>query len=84
MEWTPEGILREFARRNLFVQGIYEPDKGWVFRFHQLFREFLLNRFQETFSEEERTALYQKAASLFEKRGELEAAVDLVSSGQRS
>jgi ATP/maltotriose-dependent transcriptional regulator MalT/DNA-binding SARP family transcriptional activator len=69
-----EAVLREFAHRNLFVQGIYEPDKGWVFRFHQLFREFLLNRFQETFSEEERTALYRRAASLLEKRGELEAA----------
>ena len=72
-----ERVLREFARRNLFVQGIYEPGKGWVFRFHQLFREFLLNRFQETFSEEERTALYRKAATLFEKRGDLEAAGNL-------
>jgi LuxR family maltose regulon positive regulatory protein len=72
-----EKVLREFARRNLFVQGIYEPEKGWVFRFHQLFREFLLNRFQETFSEEERTALYRKAAALFEKRGDLEAAGNL-------
>jgi LuxR family maltose regulon positive regulatory protein len=72
-----EKVLREFARRNLFVQGIYEPEKGWVFRFHQLFREFLLNRFQETFSEEESIALYRKAASLFEERGDLEAAGNL-------
>ncbi len=72
-----EEILRKFARRNLFVQGIYEPGKGWIFRFHQLFREFLLNRFQEIFSEEERAAMYRKAASLFEKRGDLEAAGNL-------
>ena len=72
-----EEVLRDFARRNLFVQGIYEPGKGWVFRFHQLFREFLLNRFQETFSVEERAALYQKAAGLYEERGDLESAGNL-------
>lgn len=69
-----EEVLRDFARRNLFVQGIYEPEKGWVFRFHQLFREFLLTRFQETFSVEERSALYRKAAGLLEERGDLESA----------
>jgi ATP/maltotriose-dependent transcriptional regulator MalT len=72
-----EGVLREFARRNLFVQGVYESGKGWVFRFHHLFREFLLNRFRERFNEEERNSLYRKAARLHEDRGELETAVRL-------
>ena len=72
-----EGILRELTRRNLFVQGVYESEKGWVFRFHQLFREFLLNRFRETFNEAERKALYRKAARLHEERGDFEPAVRL-------
>ena len=72
-----EGILKDFVRRNLFVQESYEPGRGWIFRFHQLFREFLLSRFQQTVSEIEKAVLYQKAAVLFRNRGALEEAVYL-------
>ncbi len=70
-----EGILKDFARRNLFVQESYEPGKGWVFRFHQLFREFLLTRFEETLSEQEKVDQYQRAALLFQNRGNPDEAV---------
>jgi DNA-binding SARP family transcriptional activator len=72
-----EGILKDFVRRNLFVQESYEPGRGWIFRFHQLFREFLLTRFEETVPEQEKADLYQRAALLFQNRGNLDEAVQL-------
>jgi LuxR family transcriptional regulator, maltose regulon positive regulatory protein len=72
-----KGILKDFVRRNLFVQESYEPGRSWTFRFHQLFREFLLARFQETVPELEKADLYRRAAPLFQERGNPEEAVQL-------
>lgn len=68
-------ILEDLAKRNLFVQSIYDKRRGWLFRYHQLFRDFLQTKFQTVVRQEQQLAAYSKAASLFEQRGELEDAV---------
>jgi tetratricopeptide (TPR) repeat protein len=70
-----EEVLRELVRRNLFVQSIFGERKGWLFRYHQLFRDFLKIRFESVIKDEERRSLFSKAGELYEKRGEFENAV---------
>jgi LuxR family transcriptional regulator, maltose regulon positive regulatory protein len=70
-----EEVLCEAARKNLFVQSHYEEGKGWVFRYHQLFRNFLLLKFNTELSAETRKVLFLKAGLLFQQRGRLEEAV---------
>jgi LuxR family maltose regulon positive regulatory protein len=70
-----EEILRGFARRNLFIQPIYDKRKGWLFRYHQLFKDFLRARFDSEIGDEERRSLFLKAGTLYEQRGELENSV---------
>lgn len=68
-------ILEDLAKRNLFVQSIHDKRRGWLFRYHQLFRDFLLTKFQTVVRPEQQLAAYVRAGSLFEQRGELEDAV---------
>jgi LuxR family maltose regulon positive regulatory protein len=70
-----EEVLREAARKHLFVQSIYEEGKGWVYRYHQLFRDFLQLRFNTELSPETRKSLSFKAGLLFQKRNRLEEAI---------
>ena len=70
-----ELILREHVRKNLFVQCFYDEQKGWLFRYHQLFRNFLRAKFDSEIGEEEKRSFLLKAASLYEGRGELETAL---------
>jgi LuxR family transcriptional regulator, maltose regulon positive regulatory protein len=70
-----EEILQDLANKNLFVQSIYDEKRGWLFRFHQLFRDFLQTRFLVEFKEEQRRSCLLAAATLYEHRGELESSV---------
>jgi len=70
-----EAILREHVRKNLFVQCFHDEQKGWLFRYHQIFRNFLKAKFDSEISEEEKRSLLLKAASLCEGRNELEVAL---------
>jgi LuxR family transcriptional regulator, maltose regulon positive regulatory protein len=70
-----EEVLRGAARKNLFVQSNYKEGKGWVFRYHQLFRDFLLLKFNTELSTETQKALFLKAGLLYQQRGRLEEAV---------
>ncbi|MBW1996666.1 MAG: hypothetical protein JRJ29_01740 [Deltaproteobacteria bacterium] len=70
-----EAILQELVRRGLFVHCAYEDARGWIFRYHQLFRSFLKSRLKGSFSERERQLMFLKAAVLHEERGELEESV---------
>ena len=70
-----EEILREHVRKNLFVQAFHDVKKGWLFRYHQLFRDFLKVKLESTVGEEERRSLFLKAGHLYEQREELENAV---------
>ena len=71
-----EIILREMSERNLFVQLHYEQKKGWVFRYHQLFRDFLLTRFESETTREERARLFSKAGHVYEQSEEYESALN--------
>ena len=68
-------ILEDLANRHLFVQLIYDQRRGWLFRYHQLFRDFLQTKFQTRVRPKQQRAAYYKAGSLFQNRGELEDAL---------
>lgn len=68
-------ILEDLAQRNLFIQSIYDRRRGWQFRYHQLFRDFLRSKFETLLRPEQQAAAFLKAGSLFEERGELEDAL---------
>ncbi len=70
-----EEILREHARKNLFVQSFYDEKKGWLFRYHHMFRNFLKAKFNTSMGDEERKSLLLKAATLYEQRGDLENSI---------
>ena len=68
-------VLHEHVRKNLFLQSTYDEKKGWVFQYHQLFRDFLRAKFRSEIGEKERRSLFIKAGSLYEEKGELEESV---------
>jgi LuxR family transcriptional regulator, maltose regulon positive regulatory protein len=70
-----EKTLLDVVRKNLFVESIYDEQKGWVFRYHRMFRDFLKARFMAEVSPEVRQALFLKTASLCEERGDHEKAI---------
>jgi ATP/maltotriose-dependent transcriptional regulator MalT len=71
-----EEILRDHARKNLFVQSFYDDkNKGWLFRYHPMFRNFLKAKYLAKTTAEERSSLKLKAGNLYERRGELENAI---------
>ena len=70
-----EESLFDAVGRNLFVESIYDEKKGWVFRFHRLFRDFLNTRFMTEIPQDVRQELFLKAGSLFDLRGEHENAI---------
>jgi LuxR family maltose regulon positive regulatory protein len=72
---NPQEIMEELVKRNLFVQSIYDKKKGWSFRYHPLFKDFLQNKFQTLIAQEHQQDSYYQAGSLAERREELETAV---------
>jgi LuxR family transcriptional regulator, maltose regulon positive regulatory protein len=69
-------ILQRSVQRNLFVQLFYDKERGWLFKYHQLFKDFLLAKFKMEMSEEAALALFLKAGQLHEQRGNLENAME--------
>ncbi len=72
---NPQAILEDLVKRNLFVQSIYDKKRGQSYRYHPLFKEFLQAKFQSLMAQEHQTDSYYQAASLSERREDLEAAV---------
>ncbi len=72
---NPKAILEDLVKRNLFVQSIYDKKKGWSFRYHPLFKEFLQSKFQSLVAQEQQTDSYYQAATLSERRADLETAI---------
>jgi LuxR family maltose regulon positive regulatory protein len=72
---NPQAVLEELVKRNLFVQSIYDKKKGWSFRYHPLFKEFLQSKFQSLMAQDQQVDSYYQAASLSERREDLETAV---------
>ncbi|MEF8942411.1 MAG: BTAD domain-containing putative transcriptional regulator [Desulfohalobiaceae bacterium] len=69
-------LLQELASRNLFVHAVYDADQGWLYSYHQLFREFLQSMWQERFSAAERKKFLLLAAKAFARKNSLKSAVD--------
>lgn len=69
-------ILQRMVRRNLFLHSVCDERKGWLFSYHQLFRDFLEAKFNTEVKEKERQGLLLKAGELYEQRGDLQEAVD--------
>lgn len=72
-----EKILHQFCNKHLFVSKSYDADKGWVFRLHNLFREFLKDQWQRLFDSAFRKAFLSRAARISEQRGYVQSAIDL-------
>jgi DNA-binding SARP family transcriptional activator len=72
---NPEEILRDHTRRNLFVQSFYDEKKGWHFRYHHLFRNFLKAKYLADTTSEERHALTLKIGNHYKQKGDLEGAI---------
>jgi LuxR family maltose regulon positive regulatory protein len=69
-------ILGGLSTQNLFVQPIFDKKRGWFYRYHRLFKDFLQAKFKEVLPAEKQVSVYFRAGSLLEERGDLESAVD--------
>jgi LuxR family maltose regulon positive regulatory protein len=67
--------LLDLARRNLFVQSVDEQGRGWVFRYHQMFKDFLQAKAKVEMDEAARHTLLLKAGSLYQQHNRLEEAL---------
>jgi len=72
---NPQAILDGLVQRNLFIQAIYDKKGGWSYKYHPLFKEFLQGKFQTLMVREQQMTSYYQAASLSERRADLENAV---------
>lgn len=68
-------ILKALARRNLFIQTIFDPKRGYLYRYHQIFRDFLRDRFATEFSTKDQAHFLLKAGSLYERNASFENAL---------
>ena len=56
-------LLKELTRKNLFVQAFPDPEKGVIFRYHQLFKDFLVTLLRSKVSPEEIRKLQARAGA---------------------
>lgn len=68
-------ILASLHKRNFFLERLSE--KGQDFRYHSLFRSFLLDRIADTATPAELAGLRKKAGQLMERHGQVEEAARL-------
>lgn len=66
-------LIDDLAKRNYFTAGFEEPEESY--RFHPLFRAFLLRRFETSFDASAKARLKGRAASALERASEIEDAV---------
>ncbi len=71
-----ETLLKELARRNLFVSAVYDAGKGWIYRYHQLFRDFLQQLRQDRFDPQVQKAFQHRTAKAFVREKNFESALD--------
>jgi len=67
--------LERLCEQNLFTERV--GGAGSVYRFHPLFRDFLVERGRRTLDAGTRQSLLRKAAQAFAARGEIDSAIDL-------
>ena len=68
-------ILQEHVRKNLFIESIRDERRGWLFKYHPVFRDFLKAKFETNLAINEQQLLFLKAAYLYEQREDLENAL---------
>lgn len=71
-----EQILSHLNRNNYFTGKLYHGEP--VFKYHPLFRQFLLSRAMGSFSPEELSTIRKKAAGILEESGQIEAVAGLL------
>ena len=59
-----DAILSTMVRKNLFIQPLFDPKTGWGYRYNQLFRDFLFDKFNHTLDGNTKRRLYARAADL--------------------
>ena len=70
-----EAILTTLVRRNLFIHPLFDAQTGWGYRYNQLFRDFLLDKFHKTIGPEEQKTLLMRAADLAWNESDFEGAI---------
>ncbi len=68
-------IIKELCRTNIFISK--QDGLPGVYNYHQLFKEFLRKRCQQSYSKDETRAVLLGAAKLFANQGKIEEAVAL-------
>jgi LuxR family maltose regulon positive regulatory protein len=71
-----EDVLTNLFNRNIFTTAHYDENKGTVFRYHNLFRNFLSQKLALKLTSEELNYLLARAGRQFEDRGNYEDALD--------
>ncbi|MCF8105788.1 MAG: hypothetical protein K9K64_09910 [Desulfohalobiaceae bacterium] len=71
-----EEILQDLTRRNLFVSAVSDASRGWIYRHHQLYREFLQSMWQKRVGPQERKRFLRRTARACARKNSLESAVD--------
>lgn len=69
-------ILSDLHRNNYFVS-LHQSGREATYRYHPMFRDFLLARAQDAMSREQRRALQRVCAEQFEAAGQIEEAITL-------
>ena len=70
-----ETLFFETVKKNFFMEAFHDNTHGWMFRYHTMCREFLLDRLRSELPPPEQKELFFTAGELYEQRGDLENAV---------
>ncbi|RPH90176.1 MAG: hypothetical protein EHM75_01020, partial [Desulfobacteraceae bacterium] len=69
-------LLKRLAGNNLFIKGFPDPHRGVIFRFHQMFNDFLSTLLRTKISGEEWGQLHTQVGAYYEKEGDYEKAIN--------
>jgi ATP/maltotriose-dependent transcriptional regulator MalT/DNA-binding SARP family transcriptional activator len=72
-----EEFLENLVQRNLFVSISFDRTNGRHYRFHQLFRDFLQEKFNSRYTKADQRHFLNQTADILEKTGDLEKALSL-------
>ncbi len=69
-------LLQELFKKNLFIQRFARGEEEPIYRYHDLFRLFLRNKFEFQISDQEGKTLLLKVALFYEQKGDWESALE--------
>jgi ATP/maltotriose-dependent transcriptional regulator MalT/DNA-binding SARP family transcriptional activator len=70
-----DAILKRLVERNLFIQAVFDGQKGLVYRYNHLFQTFLSAIFRSSLPSAEQSCLLQKAGDLYWEAERIEEAI---------